>query len=111
MTKHRTIIHSHNRSNNKHQVNNNRTTALERTERTVLSIHHFQRFFLHQFCKEKFKIGTIERLELQVFFPCVRAVIHPRGEVTNSITGLQVMKCGKNGLQNDMKCILSNTHF
>ena len=29
--KHRTITDSHNRSNNKQQVNNNRTTALERT--------------------------------------------------------------------------------
>ena len=31
-TKHRTITESHNGSNNKQQVNNNRTTALERTE-------------------------------------------------------------------------------
>ena len=30
-TKHRTITESHNGSNNKQQVNNNRTTALERT--------------------------------------------------------------------------------
>ena len=30
-TKHRTITHSHNGSNNKQKVNNNRTTALERT--------------------------------------------------------------------------------
>ena len=30
-TKHRTITDSHNGSNNKHQVNNNRTTTLERT--------------------------------------------------------------------------------
>ena len=30
-TKHRTITESHNWSNNKQQVNNNRTTALERT--------------------------------------------------------------------------------
>ena len=29
-TKHRTITESHNSSNNKQQVNNNRTTALER---------------------------------------------------------------------------------
>ena len=31
-TKHRTITDSHNGSNNKQQVNNNRTTALERAE-------------------------------------------------------------------------------
>ena len=30
-TKHRTITDSHNRSNNKQQVNNNRTTTFERT--------------------------------------------------------------------------------
>ena len=34
-TKHRTITDSHNRSNNKQKVNNNRTTALERSHRRV----------------------------------------------------------------------------
>ena len=49
-TKHRTITDSHNRSNNKQKVNNNRTTALERTAawatRGVNAFYWYQIFAL-----------------------------------------------------------------
>ena len=44
-TKHRTIADSHNGSNNKQKVNNNRTTALERTG-TLNAFYWYQIFAL-----------------------------------------------------------------
>ena len=45
-TKHRTITDSHNGSNNKQKVNNNRTTALERTTRGLNAFYWYQIFAL-----------------------------------------------------------------
>ena len=45
-TKHRTITDSHNGSNNKQKVNNNRTTALERT--AALATGGLNAFYWHQ---------------------------------------------------------------